>query len=38
MLKTPVIIRLLLFSRVDKVVVNASMTFVIFSLYDLGYL
>ena len=33
MLKSPVIMRLLLFSSVDKVVINSSMIFLIFSLH-----
>ena len=36
MLKSPLIMRLLLFSSVDKVVENSLMTFFIFSLHDLG--
>ena len=36
MLKSPVIMRLLLFSSVDKVVINSSMIFLIFSLHYLG--
>ena len=36
MLKSPAVMRLLLFSSIDKVIVNASMKCLIFSLYDLG--
>ena len=36
MLKFPVIMRLLLFSSVDKVIENSSMNLFIFSLHDLG--